>query len=157
MASPLAQRLLLLALAAVFGVLSTIPRAGSRTLHLATGDHLHFSFGDGDNHRHDHGDEGLAHSHDFHHDHPAGDAVGGPAACDVHRHGCVEIGLPSGDYKKSAAPAALGLDQAWALLPLPPGVANAVTVIDPHPERGRPPGLLGLTPPDLVRSTVLLI
>ena len=157
MATSVVQRLVLVALTAVFGGLSAIPRGGMTTVCLATGDHLHVLFGSGNKHTHDHGHEGLAHGHDF--DHAAAAAEGEALVCDVHCHACVDIELPSGDCKldRSAA-AGYGVDQGWAALPpLPPGVADAVPTLRPHPDQSGPSTLLGLTPPDLARSTVLLI
>ena len=147
------QSLLLSALTLVVGAVSAVPRDGAAVLCLATGDHTHLSFGGACGHDSSHPD-GFEHDH---HDAADPGAAGLSAVDDVHRHGCVDIGLPSGDYRPSAGEHGSDLQLVWVALPA--FHAGAIGAPAPHASPGRDQArcLLGLTPPDLVRSTILLI
>jgi hypothetical protein len=151
------QRLLPIALAAVFGVLSAIPRNGSQTLHLATGDHLHVSLSESASHHHDH-DSDSTDGYDLEHKHVVGDVESKLTESDVHRHDCIVFSLPSGDYRSSMSSACYDTLQGWdAVPPVPICVLSPLLAVSLHPESSRPPGAFGLTPPQLVRSTIFLI
>jgi hypothetical protein len=150
------QRLLSVTLAAIIGLLSAVPRNGLTTLHLAIGDHLHVLFDAGHDHHHGDGHSSPAdtfiHEHDFDKVVPHADALV-PGA---HRHQCIGIGLPSGDYKRSADPIGNEVLGGGAALP-PLAFCVSAKTLPLVLDRGRSRSPLGLSPPDLVASTVLLI
>jgi hypothetical protein len=132
-------------LVAAIALTSAVAKSGGRTLHLATGDHAHIWLESGHEH------EG-SHSHLMVHEHA--DDVGS-SVCDAHRHTCLDFELMSGDWRPSVKTGAAAVLPLFALPPVPLTAAEVVEtqtlgVLRPSPT-------LGIPPPDLLRSTVLLI
>jgi hypothetical protein len=151
MVLPAFQRLVVVA---VFGVLSVVPRVGSATLHFATGDHWHVLIGASDEHHRDHNPVGRANNSTQ--TGPSETGADTLAASDNHKHDCVDVGV-SGDYKPAASGGLAAHHLALAPLPIMVGGATPDMAPGRLADSGRPTCPFGLTPPDLARSTVLLI
>jgi hypothetical protein len=150
----LSYRLVSFALAAVFGVLSAIPRNGLSALHLATGDHIHLSYSD--DHGHEHGtrstgDQQIVHMH--------ADEAGelDSIVSDVLRHDCLKVVLPSNDYRSSMSLTGQEFFQSWEIVPPVPACVSNSLLLCIQRDPDVPPVAFGLTPPELVRSTIFLI
>ena len=153
------------ALAVNLVLTSAAPRTGQMTLWFASG-HAHVFFQRGAQPEQFHAHE-VVHVHAFDADVPVTDlpvtdvsvtdvSVTDVSVSDPHRHACIDVGLVGGDWRPSVK--AQG-DHLLALLwvpsvPLVSSVAEGAAV--PH-LRLASPSPLGVPPPDLLRSTILLI
>jgi hypothetical protein len=142
----LLQRLLLPALTVSLVLTAAAPRNGEMTLWLATGDHAHVSVTQGRHREH-------SRSHALVHEHAD---ESGMSRDDSHRHTCLEIGLPSGDWRASVNAGAGDQAESFAVPWAPPAIPGVVYVTPSLvPEGSR--STLGIPPPELLRTTILLI
>ncbi len=150
MVSMRARTLTLCLLAFVISMTTSVSTQGMRMLCIAMGNHTHFEF---DLQRDDHHAGVFDHSHGSH-SHASESQT--EALGETHRHTCVEIGLPSSDLPRAEKNA--GQQAAAAsliLLPLPGNLD-----FSPRPLRidcTHLHGAVGLSPPSVVRSTVLQV
>jgi hypothetical protein len=142
----LIQRLLLPALAVNLVLTAAAPRNGEMTLWLATGDHVHVSVTQG-RHREHSRSHALAHEH-------ADES--GVVRDDSHRHTCLEIGLQSGDWRASSY-AAAGDQAASPAVPWAPHAVPGAVYVTPARIPEASLSALGIPPPELLRTTILLI
>lgn len=151
---PFARRPLLCLLAALVGLTAAASRGGQAVLCIAAGDdHHHVAI----EARHDGCPcASFVHRHDHE---PAGTHDGDPAGVVVdaaHPHACVDIRLPAGDLRSAGKPTGDVVDAVPAapVAPLLPLVLSPRPAVLPTRYDTHPPGL---APPDLLRSTILLI
>lgn len=140
-------------MALVLTATMAVPRSSATVLHLAVcDDHSHVDFVPS-GHSHEQHDD--CHDHSFVHDHDYSDAdaEGDESVRDAHEHKCLAIGLPAADYQR------LKVDpqpvQSPLALPLP--VCPLIEVRPHLLGYSLSPVPLGVPPPDLLRSTILLI
>ncbi|QOV90690.1 hypothetical protein [Humisphaera borealis] len=149
------QRLLAGTLVVLLTVASAAPGGRSLVLCVAGGDHSHVFIASeaaqSISHVHDHGD-------DCDHALPVGDAPA-DACCDgvaddCHRHDCIDIALPGGDFQSQARKSSAQTDVG-----LPAFIASIAFVSIQQPPRlpdTLDPACIG-SPPHLLRSVVLVI
>jgi hypothetical protein len=147
MLNRLSQSLLSWLLIVLIGLTTAISPSGPKVLCVATGDHQHVSIEQA------HGASGYhleSHSHEpAHEDQPLAQAD--------HEHGCLDIMLPSGDLptqgRKASDSAELSKIDLAPVSPVFSAIAFCIPV-KPEPRQSSPPLSV---PPDIVRTTVLLI